>query len=252
MVRGAFPARLHAKRRDQDAGLRRIAGPEGGLGDPHHIETRPDDGALDEFNDRLHEIRDDLAAKAEAVDAGSAKIEDFSAEIAAYVEEMSGIAENVVTASGAPVADSAVSRAIHALDGSPESAPRRRNAHHRPFRSAMKRRALLAAPGLGLLVAVMAMVAAPVGGARAQSAGASFDDIVERGWMVFGVYEDFAPYSWVEGDAFFGIDVDLARRSLPRLASRHGSSPWVPTRMSMTICATMSGKGHSSADPSPM
>ena len=68
-----------------------------------YIETRPEDGALDDQSARLHEIRDELAAE--------------DGDPAALKAELEKIASSVATASGAPVADSAVSRAAAALDG---------------------------------------------------------------------------------------------------------------------------------------
>jgi ABC-type amino acid transport substrate-binding protein len=41
--------------------------------------------------------------------------------------------------------------------------------------------------------------------------GQSYDQIVERGWILFGVYEDFRPYSWDDNGTLRGIDVDLGR-----------------------------------------
>lgn len=41
--------------------------------------------------------------------------------------------------------------------------------------------------------------------------GQSLDDIRERGWILFAVYEDFPPFSWVEGGEPRGLDVDLGR-----------------------------------------
>ncbi|QBF30614.1 cytochrome c-550 PedF [Thalassococcus sp. S3] len=67
-----------------------------------YIETRPDDGALDDLTPRLKEIRDELAGGAGDVEALKAEL----AEIAGEVE----------TASGAPVADSPAFRAANLLD----------------------------------------------------------------------------------------------------------------------------------------
>ncbi len=72
-----------------------------------YIETRPEDGALDASSDRLMAIRDELNGGA--------------ADTAALQAELNGIAAQVLTASGAPKADSAPLRAALALDGSPES-----------------------------------------------------------------------------------------------------------------------------------
>lgn len=71
-----------------------------------YIETRPEDGALDAHSDRLKAIRDMLA-----------KGEGDEAALRAELEE---VAAAVVTASGAPVADSAPHRAALALNGAPE------------------------------------------------------------------------------------------------------------------------------------
>jgi len=82
-----------------------------------YVETRPDDGALDDFSDDLKAIRDDLVAKAKALGDDS-DYADIADEVDAYKEKLSDIAVEVATASGAPVADSAVSRAVASLDGS--------------------------------------------------------------------------------------------------------------------------------------
>ncbi|AAV94802.1 cytochrome c-550 PedF [Ruegeria pomeroyi] len=68
-----------------------------------YIETRPDDGALDAHTPRLKEIRDQLAAG--------------EGDAAALAAELSEIAAEVETASGAPVADSAASRAASLISG---------------------------------------------------------------------------------------------------------------------------------------
>lgn len=41
--------------------------------------------------------------------------------------------------------------------------------------------------------------------------GQDIDTILERGFIRFAVYEDFAPYSWQEGGEARGVDVELAR-----------------------------------------
>lgn len=41
--------------------------------------------------------------------------------------------------------------------------------------------------------------------------GADLDTIIERGYMEFALYEDFAPWSFMENGKPRGIDVDLAR-----------------------------------------
>lgn len=39
--------------------------------------------------------------------------------------------------------------------------------------------------------------------------GQSLDDIVERGWIEFAVYEDFAPWSHEEAGQLAGVDIDV-------------------------------------------
>ena len=41
--------------------------------------------------------------------------------------------------------------------------------------------------------------------------GQDIDTIVERGWMEFALYEDYAPYSWEENGQPRGVDVEIAR-----------------------------------------
>ncbi|WP_022953468.1 substrate-binding periplasmic protein [Leucothrix mucor] len=41
--------------------------------------------------------------------------------------------------------------------------------------------------------------------------GQDFDTILERGYLTFAVYEDFAPYSWKSGTEAKGIDIDIAK-----------------------------------------
>ncbi|MDJ0994058.1 MAG: cytochrome c-550 PedF [Dinoroseobacter sp.] len=68
-----------------------------------YIETRPDDGALEEVTPRLKEIRDELGG-------GSGDLEALKVEL----EEIAG---QIETASGAPVADSAAYRAANLISG---------------------------------------------------------------------------------------------------------------------------------------
>jgi len=72
-----------------------------------YIETRPEDGALDASSDRLKAIRDQLHAG--------------DGDVAALQAELMEIAGQVLTASGAPKADSAPLRAALALDDSPDA-----------------------------------------------------------------------------------------------------------------------------------
>lgn len=73
-----------------------------------YIETRPDDGALDEHADRLNSIKAELAAG--------------GADQAALAAELMEMNASIATGSGAPVAESAITRAAAALDGSEEGA----------------------------------------------------------------------------------------------------------------------------------
>ncbi len=41
--------------------------------------------------------------------------------------------------------------------------------------------------------------------------GQSLDDIRERGWILFAVYEDFAPYSYTKAGELVGVDIDVGR-----------------------------------------
>ena len=41
--------------------------------------------------------------------------------------------------------------------------------------------------------------------------GADLDTIEDRGWIEFGIYDDFWPYSYLEGDTPSGIDIEIGR-----------------------------------------
>lgn len=73
-----------------------------------YIETRPGEGEIDPYTQRLTEIRDILQAGT-AVDNAAIKT------------ELAAIAAKIPTGSGAPVADSIAFRAANILDGTPES-----------------------------------------------------------------------------------------------------------------------------------
>ncbi|MFZ7090729.1 cytochrome c-550 PedF [Primorskyibacter sp. 2E233] len=76
-----------------------------------YIETRPDDASMEEVADELKGIRDELAAWAEAPEG---------ADSDAVKARLSDIAAGIETLSGAPVADSAASRAARLVDGTQE------------------------------------------------------------------------------------------------------------------------------------
>ncbi|MEI4470334.1 cytochrome c-550 PedF [Frigidibacter sp. MR17.24] len=85
-----------------------VLGQKAGWAIRTYIETRPEDGALDAHADRLREIRDALAA---------GTVEDP----AAVKAELSEIAAEAKTASGAPVADSVAYEAARHLSDDPAS-----------------------------------------------------------------------------------------------------------------------------------
>ena len=85
-----------------------------------YVETRPADDAFKDHNERLVAIRDTLKVLAGAITAGG-KAEDFAKSAAEMQKEMSDISATAKTASKAPRAESAVSRAANALDGSAQS-----------------------------------------------------------------------------------------------------------------------------------
>lgn len=41
--------------------------------------------------------------------------------------------------------------------------------------------------------------------------GQDFDTILDRGFLTFAVYKDFAPFSWMDGGQPKGIDIEIAR-----------------------------------------
>ena len=72
-----------------------------------YIETRPDDGELDDATPRLIQIRDQLKQMADGADG----------DVAALQAELCSIAEGVETGSGAPLADSVAFRAAALIGG---------------------------------------------------------------------------------------------------------------------------------------
>jgi hypothetical protein len=94
-----------------------LLGQEAGWAIRTYIETRPDEGALDEFQAELQGAKKQLADYL----AAAKKPQDVETDLVALKTRMSDIAGKVKTASGAPIADSVASRAALLLDGSPES-----------------------------------------------------------------------------------------------------------------------------------
>ncbi|WP_425100692.1 cytochrome c-550 PedF [Tropicibacter sp. S64] len=75
-----------------------------------YIETRPDDASMEEVSGELMGLRDQLAALAE---------DPSGADSDALKARLTEIAGGIETLSGAPVADSAASRAARLIDGTP-------------------------------------------------------------------------------------------------------------------------------------
>lgn len=73
-----------------------------------YIETRPDDGAMEEVAEDLKGLRDQLVGYGQNPDG---------ADSDALKTQLAGIAAGIGTLSGAPVADSAASRAAALIDG---------------------------------------------------------------------------------------------------------------------------------------
>ncbi len=82
-----------------------------------YLETRPDEGALDDHLTALNDARDKLQ---KMVSDGKTP-ESVKDQVSSIRETMLGIAGVVETGSGAPIADSVASKAAAKLDGSPES-----------------------------------------------------------------------------------------------------------------------------------
>lgn len=81
-----------------------------------YIETRPNDGAVEENGVALAEIRDMLGDLARRVETGDATTEEIAQNVAEAQARLAEIAGGIETASGAPFADSAAWRASVALE----------------------------------------------------------------------------------------------------------------------------------------
>lgn len=101
-------------------GFEKILGQQAAWAIRTYVETRPTDDAFKAHDERLHAIRDTLKALATAIAAGS-KADVYAKTATDMQKELSEIGASAKTASKAPKAESAVSRAALALDGSPES-----------------------------------------------------------------------------------------------------------------------------------
>lgn len=77
-----------------------------------YVEARPDEGALEDFNDELKALRDQIAGYA---------TDPSGADKDALVARLNEIAAEIETGSGAPVADSVAFRAANLIDGTAES-----------------------------------------------------------------------------------------------------------------------------------
>ena len=61
------------------------------------------------------------------------------------------------------------------------------------------------------LLAIGALLAAQPARAREAVPGNTLDEITAQGFMRFGMYDDFAPYSYLENGEIKGIDAEIAR-----------------------------------------
>lgn len=91
------------------------------------------------------------------------------------------------------------------------------------LRAAVRRPGLAA--GAALLAAVSLLASASGASARCEDfvpqpkpqnasrdiVGAEFDAIVDRGWIEFAAFEDYAPWSWEDGGRPRGVDVEIGR-----------------------------------------
>ena len=85
-----------------------------------YLETRPADGALDQYSGQLRNIRDTLQGYATRV-ANGEDASAFSSDLATIVADLEAINLSLETASGAPRTESVVSRSLAVLDQSSEN-----------------------------------------------------------------------------------------------------------------------------------
>ncbi len=96
-----------------------LLGQDAGWAIRTYIETRPDDGAMDDYSPRLKEIHDELVAKVAEIEGG-ADAASFSGDVEGYVSELTEINSQVETGSGAPFAVSFAQTAAWHLEDKPE------------------------------------------------------------------------------------------------------------------------------------
>mgnify|MGYP000088386115 CR=1 FL=1 len=101
-------------------GFEKILGQQAAWAIRTYVETRPADDAFKDHTDRLMAIRDTLKVLANGIASGG-KAEDYAKPAKEMQKELADIGAAAKTASKAPKAESAVSRAALALDGSAES-----------------------------------------------------------------------------------------------------------------------------------
>lgn len=101
-------------------GFEKILGQQAAWAIRTYVETRPEDDAFKDHNTRLVAIRDTLKVLGGAIEAGG-NPDDYAKVATEMQKELSDIGATAKTASKAPKAESAVSRAADALDGSKES-----------------------------------------------------------------------------------------------------------------------------------
>ncbi len=73
------------------------------------------------------------------------------------------------------------------------------------------RRDALAALAGGVCLAAGAFAADRPQNAGRDVVGQSYDEIMERGWILIGVYEDMPPWSWENNGELVGVDVEIGR-----------------------------------------
>lgn len=73
------------------------------------------------------------------------------------------------------------------------------------------RRAVLTGLAGALLCAAGASASDRPQNAGREVVGQSYDQIMERGWILIGVYEDLPPWSWEEDGKLVGVDVEIGR-----------------------------------------
>lgn len=93
-----------------------VLGQEAGWAIKIYVESRPEDGAFDEYNDQLVAMRDRLDEIQTAISGGEAA-ESFADEVSGFETDLDTIANEVETANGEGKADSIAFQASLKLHG---------------------------------------------------------------------------------------------------------------------------------------